>query len=160
MFSALLLRYTVNNRPRFVCNPYFFLSILKCFVYHFLITVPPAEVDAWKTIHNKVARDCMLPPSWGGEKLGGKENAGSLDQSIGTVGTVVQMLLTWNDFERALTKYAICLFSNENDRTASARELPVICVGICMLILRPLMIGMIPCGSLHTGYTSRQNGRY
>ena len=111
MFSALLLRYTVNNRSRYVCNPYCFLIVSYHFAYYHLSTIPPATINGWKLICMKVARDCMLPPCSGGGKLGGKENAASSDQSIGYVGTVVPMLFAWNDFERAHIIYVqhVCL---------------------------------------------------
>lgn len=53
-------------------------------------------------IYIQVAWDYMLPPSWGGEKLGGKENVISFDQNIGNVGTVVHKLFTWNVFTAVL----------------------------------------------------------
>lgn len=117
MPRVLSMLHTVENRPRNVSNPYIFLLffpfVLIFTAQQFQRSVPPANVDGWKLNHVLVARECMLPPSWGGEKLGGKENARYFDLRIGNVSTVVQLLYTWNVTEQALNTHVVCLIGHK-----------------------------------------------
>lgn len=75
-----------------------------------LSRTPPVSLEDWKKIRTMVHEYSMLSPSWGGEKLGGKENARSVAQSIGKCCTVVRKLLCW---EKNLKLCGYCVNSRD-----------------------------------------------
>ena len=81
MSSALLLRYTVENRPPYVCNPYWLFICVYPSDYYLISTECKSCASSQGSLLEEMLnyyfglveqlRDHMLTPGWGGDGLGG-----------------------------------------------------------------------------------------